>query len=106
VCVLGIYETLPGVTTLTWRDLKTVLQAVRGEGNSGNPLRLMMVISAVTPSGLVGRYQRLGETQFDYEMETLCLLEMYFSPEDGGSMYLRDVGFSLQVHTVLQPIRH
>jgi hypothetical protein len=45
----------------------------------------------VMPSGRVGKYQ-LSE-------------EHYVSPEDGGSMFLRNVGIFLEVHTVLQPRR-
>jgi hypothetical protein len=28
---------------------------------------------------------------------------MYFSPEDGSSMFLRNFGVYLQIHTALQP---
>jgi hypothetical protein len=36
----------------------------------------------------------------------LCgLVGRYLSPEDGGSMFLRNVGIYLQVHTALQPRR-
>jgi hypothetical protein len=56
---------------------------------------LMMIFWIVTPCGLVGRYQRVRETYY-----------LYFSPEDGYSMFRRNVGIDLQVHTVLLPIRH
>jgi hypothetical protein len=49
----------------------------------------VLVFWVVTPCGLVGRYQRFGGTY-----SVLC-------PEDGGSMFFRNVGISLQVHTAL-----
>ncbi|KDR21072.1 hypothetical protein L798_04131 [Zootermopsis nevadensis] len=47
----------------------------------------------VTPSRLVGRqvYQRFGQTY--------CLHCDHFSPEDGDSMFMQNVGICLQVHT-------
>jgi hypothetical protein len=52
----------------------------------------MVVFRIVTPCGLAGVYERFRITY--------C-----FSPEDGGSMFLRNVGTHLQVHTALQPRR-
>jgi hypothetical protein len=51
----------------------------------------MFFFRVVTPCELVSRHQRFGGT--------------YFSPEDGGSMFLRNIGVYLQVHTALQPRR-
>jgi hypothetical protein len=50
----------------------------------------VLVFWVVKPCGLVGRYQRFEGT---------------FSPEDGDSIFLRNVGIYLQVHTALQPRR-
>jgi hypothetical protein len=50
-----------------------------------------LVFWVVTPCGLVDRYQHFIGT--------------YFSPEDGGSMLLRNVGIYLQIYKVLQPRR-
>jgi hypothetical protein len=57
---------------------------------------LMLVVWVVTPCGLVDRrrYQCFGGTY--------CPI---FRAEDGGSIFLRNVGIYLQVHTVLQPRR-
>jgi hypothetical protein len=44
----------------------------------------MLVLWVVTPCELVGRYQCLAGTY--------CL----FSPEDGGSIFLRNIGICLQ----------
>jgi hypothetical protein len=49
----------------------------------------MLVLWVITPCGLVGRYQRFGATY----------------REDGGSIFLWNVGIYLQVHTALQPRR-
>jgi hypothetical protein len=53
-----------------------------------------LVFWVVTPCRLVGRYQNFGGTY--------CL---HLSPEDEGSMFFRNVGIYLQVHTALQPWR-
>jgi hypothetical protein len=53
----------------------------------------MLVFWVVTPFGLVGRYQSFGENTAS------------FSPEDRGSMFLRNVGICLQVHMASQPGR-
>jgi hypothetical protein len=43
----------------------------------------ILVFWVVTPYGLAGRYQRFGRTS---------------STDDGGNMFLRNVGICLQVH--------
>jgi hypothetical protein len=48
----------------------------------------MVVSWVVTPCGILGTYKRFGET---------------YCPEDGGSIFLRNVGIYIQVHTALQP---
>jgi hypothetical protein len=40
-----------------------------------------------------------------FRVVTPCGLVDRFSPEDGDSMFLRNVGVYLQVHTALQTIR-
>jgi hypothetical protein len=47
----------------------------------------MLVLCTITPYGLVGRCRRFGET---------------YCPEDGGIMFLRNIGIYLQNHTSLQ----
>jgi hypothetical protein len=47
----------------------------------------MLVFWVVTPCGKVDRYQHFGG----------------FNPEDGGSVFLRNVDIYLQVYTALQP---
>jgi hypothetical protein len=54
----------------------------------------MLVFWVVTSCGLGNRYQRFGETY--------CL---HFSPEDGDSMFLRNVVIYLHFHTALQTRR-
>jgi hypothetical protein len=51
----------------------------------------MLVFCVLTPCGLVGRYEHFGESNF--------------SPEDGDSMFLRNVGVYLQIHMALLPRR-
>jgi hypothetical protein len=61
----------------------------------------MLVFWVITPFGLVVRYQRFGGTH--------CLHLQGLSSEDGGGMFLRNVGIYLQVHTALRsrgPTRH
>lgn len=54
----------------------------------------ILVSWAVIPSEIVSGYQCFGETD--------CLhLHDYFSPEDGHSMFLRNVGMYLQVRMAL-----
>jgi hypothetical protein len=53
---------------------------------------LMLVFWVVTPCGLVRRYHRFGGTYTS-------------GPEDGGRMFLRNIGVYLKVHTALQPRR-
>jgi hypothetical protein len=53
---------------------------------------LMLLFLAVTPSGLVGRYQHFGGTFY-----------IAYSPEDRSSIFLQKVGIYLQVHTALEP---
>jgi hypothetical protein len=48
----------------------------------------IFVFWVLTPCGLVGRYHRFGGT--------------HFNPEDGGSVFIRNDGICVQVHTVLQ----
>jgi hypothetical protein len=48
----------------------------------------MLVLWVVTPCGLVGGYKLFGGTYY-----------LHSSPEDGGSMFLRNVGICLQVTT-------
>jgi hypothetical protein len=51
----------------------------------------------VTPCKRVGRYQRFRET-------TVCIFRVSIvSPEDGDSMFLRNVGIYLRVYTAPQP---
>lgn len=50
-----------------------------------------LIFWVVMPRGLVGKYQRFGEMYFPL-----------FSPEDRGGMFLRNVGYYLQVNAVLQ----
>jgi hypothetical protein len=47
----------------------------------------IFVFLVETPCGFVGRYQRFGGTYY-----------IYLNPEDGGSMFLWNVGIYLQVH--------
>jgi hypothetical protein len=49
-------------------------------------------LNVVSSCLLVGRYQRFGGTY--------CLHLQHLSPEDGGSMFFRNVGIYLQVHGV------
>jgi hypothetical protein len=51
----------------------------------------MLFFWVMTPCGLADSYQRFGETQA-YSLHL-------HSPEDGDSMFLRNVGNCLQVHT-------
>jgi hypothetical protein len=51
----------------------------------------MLIFWVVPPCGLVNRYLHFGGTY--------CL----FSPEEGGSVFLRNFGGYLQVHTALLP---
>jgi hypothetical protein len=53
-------------------------------------MKMSMFFWTVTSRKFVGRNQRFGGTQ-------------YLSPEDGGSIFLRNVGISLQVDMALQP---
>jgi hypothetical protein len=53
----------------------------------------MPVFWVVTPCGLVGRYQLLRGTY--------CV-HIHFSPEYGGSMFLRNAGIYLQDHIASQ----
>jgi hypothetical protein len=55
-------------------------------------MKMSMFFCTVTSRRLVGRNQRLGE-------------KYYLSPEDGGSMFLRNVGIYLQVDKALLPRR-
>jgi hypothetical protein len=86
----------------------------------------IVVFWVVTSGGLVGRHQCFGEKKL--KMEAVCSSEMVvptynsaqrycpedyhrhkniklFSSEDGSSMFLRNTGIFLQVHTALQPRR-
>jgi hypothetical protein len=54
----------------------------------------MLVFCVVTTCGLVHKYHSFGGIY--------CL---HFSPEDGGSMFLRNVAIDLRVHTALRPRR-
>jgi hypothetical protein len=56
---------------------------------------MSMLVWVVTLRGVVGRYQRFGVAY--------CLQLQQFSPEDGDSMLLRNVGVDLEIHTALQP---
>jgi hypothetical protein len=57
----------------------------------------MVAFLPVTPWGLQGGYQRFGGTY--------CPHFQYFSTEDGGSMFFRNIGAQLQVDTASQPGR-
>jgi hypothetical protein len=57
---------------------------------------MMLVFWVVTPCGLVGRYQHFGGMYYT---------AFFFSPEDEGSMFLRNAGIYLQVHMALLPRR-
>jgi hypothetical protein len=59
----------------------------------------MLLFWVVTPCGIVGRYQRFGWT---------CCLHLQpssviFRTEDGDSVFLRNFGIYLRVHTASQP---
>jgi hypothetical protein len=56
-------------------------------------MMLMLVFWVMTPCGLTGDYQHFGGTH--------CLYRQHFSPEDGDSIFLANVGINLQVHTAL-----
>jgi hypothetical protein len=53
----------------------------------------LLILWGVTSCGLIGRCERFEETR--------C----HVSPEDGGSIFLRNTGIYLQAHTTLQPRR-
>jgi hypothetical protein len=53
----------------------------------------MLFFRVVIPCGIIGRYQRLGETT------------SIFRALVGDSVFLRNIYFYLQVHTALQPRR-
>jgi hypothetical protein len=68
----------------------------------------MFVSSVVPPCGLVGKTPKFRRNKlspsFALKMET-GMFSKTFSPEDGGSIFFRNVDVYLQVHTALQPRR-
>jgi hypothetical protein len=61
----------------------------------------MLVFWVVTPCGLTGRYQRFEGT-YCLDIQPLAHTA-FFRVEDGGSIFLRNVGIYLQVHKVFLP---
>jgi hypothetical protein len=60
----------------------------------------MLVFWVLTQRGLVGRSNVSEENT-----ASIFRAEVDFSAEDGGSMFLRNFGITVQVHMALQPRR-